>query len=118
MQVSVAENSGAARTGTVTIAGQTLTVNQAGPPCEYTVQPRDIEPGALGGIFLFQVRADAGCSWTAVSDEPWIRVLFGASGSGNGQVTLLVAPNTDRRKRKGEVTVENEKVKIEQDGPR
>ena len=41
VQVTVAENKGAARSGTATIAGRTLTVNQAAAPCSYKLDPKD-----------------------------------------------------------------------------
>jgi hypothetical protein len=39
------------------------------------------------------VTTDAGCSWSAESTVPWVRVAEGQSGSGSGTVRLLVDPN-------------------------
>ena len=36
----------------------------------------------------------AGCIWVAQSNNSWITLLAGSSGSGNGTVTWSVAPNT------------------------
>ncbi len=44
--LSIAANTGAARTGTATIAGQTFTVNQAAfvAPCTYSIALDDAQP--------------------------------------------------------------------------
>ena len=51
--------------------------------------------GAAGGPGSVAVFAAAGCSWTAISNAPWIRVTSGAAGSGNGAVNFVVNANTD-----------------------
>lgn len=84
-----------ARTGTVTIGGQTVTVQQAGrtlPPCTVEINPDDEGFGPEGGSGSFTVTAAADCSWTAVSDAPWLRVDSG-QGTGNGAVTYTVERN-------------------------
>jgi hypothetical protein len=110
-QVTVAANQEVPRVGTATIAGRTLTVNQAA--CSYSVRPRDFDIGAGGRFLQIEVEATPGCSWTATTDESWIHVISGRSGSGNGQVTLGIEENNGK-KRKGEVVIGTEKVKIEQ----
>jgi hypothetical protein len=119
VEIVVAANTGAARTGTVTIAGRTLTVNQAAAPapapaCVYSVRPRDIEVGSSPRFRQIEVRTSAACSWTAVPDVPWITVVLGGSGTGDGDVTILIGANLGR-KRNGKVTIGTEVVKIEQD---
>ena len=114
-QVTVASNTGAARTGTVTIAGRTLTVTQAAAPatCDFTVRPRRVKIGFLGGPVRLEVQTSRECAWTAASDVPWIRVLSGGSGSGDGEVSILVVLNTGG-KREGRVTIGTETVSVEQ----
>ena len=51
----------AARTGTVTIAGQTFTVNQAAAPCTYTLSPGSLAVAAGGTSGSVGVAAGAGC---------------------------------------------------------
>jgi hypothetical protein len=48
-----------------------------------------------------------GCAWTAASNVSWVRIISGASGSGNGTVTFSVESNTDKndKKREGTLTV-------------
>ena len=117
---TVAANGGAARTGTVTVTGgQRITVNQAAAPaptCSYTVNPESQSIGAAGGTAAsVVVTANPGCAWTAVAQDSWIAVTGGASGGGNGTVTLRVAPNNGAP-RSGNVTVAGKVVAIQQAG--
>ena len=95
---SVAANTGAARTGTVTIAGQTFTVTQAAvatpPACTYAIDPMSAAVAAAGGTGSVAMTAGSACAWTASSNAAWITVTAGASGTGNGTVSYSVAANT------------------------
>lgn len=93
---NVAANTGAARNGTLTIAGQTFTANQAAaaaPACTYTLDANSASLSALGGTGSVSVSAAGGCAWTAATSASWITVTAGASGNGNGTVGFLVLPN-------------------------
>ena len=48
---------------------------------------------AAGGTGSTNVTSSAGCPWSAVSNNTWITVTSGASGSGNGSVGFTVAAN-------------------------
>ncbi len=92
---TAAANAGAARSGTILIAGQTVSVTQpAATTCSYNVTPttRAVPPG--GGSSTFSVATTAGCAWTAASQAGWITVTSGSSGSGNGTVGFTAAANT------------------------
>ena len=113
---SVAANTGVARSGTVTIAGQTFTVNQAAgtPSCMYSVAPSNQQIDASGGVATVTVTATAGCAWTASSSAPaWLIITGGASGSGNGTVTAVVATNPGGQ-RTGTITVAGQIATIQQ----
>ena len=103
---SVAANPQGPRTGTMTIAGQTFTVTQAGNiVCTYTVGfPFSTVPSA-GTSAVATVTAPAGCAWTASSNAPWITFITPASGIGSGSVTIAVARNVARAPRSGTVTI-------------
>jgi len=91
---TVAANGSSSRTGTLTIAGQTFTVNQAAAPCTYSINPTSQSIGAAGGAGTpVAVSAAAGCAWTATSNAVWLTIASGASGTGNGTVTFNVAAN-------------------------
>ena len=91
---SVAANTGAARTGTLTIAGSTFTVSQAAASCTYTLNPSSQSLSASSATGSVSVSSATGCSWTAASNASWITVTSGSSGSGNGAVGYSVAANT------------------------
>ena len=88
-----------ARSGTIAVAGQIVTVSQAAAPCSYTLSPASISVAADAATGTFSVATIAGCSWTATSSAPWLTVTSGATGSGNGTVGYSVAanPNTTAR---------------------
>jgi len=91
---SVNANNGAGGlSGTLTIAGQTFTVNEAGAACTSSLSATGGSFGSGGGSGSVNVTAPTGCSWTAVSNAGWITVTAGASGSGNGTVTFSVNSN-------------------------
>ena len=107
----VAANNGAARTATITVTGSgqtaTLTVNQAAapPPAPaIAIDPttQEVAPAGPAGLTA-AVTANVG--WTAVSDQPWLIVTAGASGSGNGAITYTVVANDSDVRRIGHITV-------------
>jgi hypothetical protein len=113
----VAGNSGGARTGTITVAGRTVTVRQEAPPpppaCMFRVSPPSQSFGSGGGEDTARVEASgSSCSWTAQSTVPWISVATG-EGSGNGNVRYAVAPNTGAA-RTGGLTVAGATVTVTQ----
>jgi hypothetical protein len=91
--VSVAANPGDARSGAVSIAGQTATISQAAAPCTYAIAPGSQNAPAQGGSGSVAVTVRPGCGWTATSGVPWITIGSAASGSGNGTVAFTIAPN-------------------------
>lgn len=112
-EFDVAAASGPARSGSVVVAGQTVTVSQAAG-CSFSVSPEEASVGALGGTVKTTVTAPGGCGWTATSEANWIQVVSGASGSGTADVTLLVLANLGAA-RSGAVTIANRTYTIEQE---
>jgi uncharacterized repeat protein (TIGR01451 family) len=110
---SVAPNTGLMRTGTITIAGQTFTVNQAGA-CLSTILPANSTIGAAGGTGAVTVNAPEGCGWTASSNAPWITINSGGSGSGSGTVDYSVAPNSGITPRTGTMGIANQTFTLTQ----
>src|SRR4030095_8956278 len=53
--------------------------------------------------------------WNAVSNDSFITINSGASGTGNGTVNFTVAPNTTGAARTGTLTVAGRNVTITQD---
>ena len=104
VEYDVASNPGPARQGTITVAGQTFTVNQAGQPCSYTISPNNQSFTAVGGAGSVSVSTQSGCTWTATSNASWIVVTQGGSGTGNGGVLYTVLPNPGGS-RNGTITI-------------
>lgn len=112
--LSVARNTGGARTGTATIGGQTFTVSQA---CPSLISPTFREVGA--GVYTQQtvvVTTISGCTWTATSHASWLTITSGAGGNGSGHVTYDVAANSGAV-RTGTLTIADQTLTVTQAGP-
>lgn len=117
VSLSIAANSAqSSRTGTVSIAGKTFTVNQAAAPapCSYSLSGGSISISDAASPASVGVNSASGCSWSAVSNAAWITVSGGASGSGNGTVSLSIAANTAQSPRTGTVTVAGNTFTVQQ----
>jgi WD40 repeat protein len=114
---SVAPNSGPARTGTLTVAGKTFTINQVTSECKYTVTPANQYFGSGGGSFNIDIQTTNGCAWNAASDSSWISIAFGTNnGSGPSMITCSVMANQTTNARIGHVNVAGQIVTVTQDG--
>jgi predicted extracellular nuclease len=104
-----------ARTGTITIAGQTFTIMQAGAGgnCTYSISPGNASFGMSGGTGSVSVSAMSGCGWTATSDVGWISITSGSSGVGDGTVNYAVASNSGGR-RSGTITIAGQVFTVKQ----
>jgi hypothetical protein len=88
--VRAAATEGPARTGTVMVAGQVVTVTQT-PGCSVTVEPASHAVASAGGSGVVAVRAGTGCRWSTTSTAEWITLTAGESGTGTGEVRFTVA---------------------------
>ncbi|MEN3334181.1 MAG: hypothetical protein V7641_3546 [Blastocatellia bacterium] len=95
-------NTGAARSGTLTIAGQTFTVTEAA--CAFSISPtsQSFNGAGTGSV---SVTTPTGCPWTATSNDSWITITSGSSGSGDGTVNYSVAANNTGAQRSGTLTI-------------
>ena len=95
VRLTIAGNTGAARTGTVSIAGSSFTVQQEGAaPCTYSIKPDYYNAGRGRDDVAVEVAAGAGCAWTASSGAAWVTIVDGRSGTGTGTVRLAVEANS------------------------
>jgi all-beta uncharacterized protein len=116
-------NPSSPRTGNVAAGGQTLTVGQA--TCVVT-----LSPSSIGGFGVetasFNVAAEGAtlsvavltvcASWSASGSDPgFLTFPNGLSGSGNGTITIVVAPNSGAP-RSASFLVGNATVTIAQEG--
>jgi hypothetical protein len=73
-----------------------------------------VKVNAEGGTGAITVSTGSTCAWTGRSNESWITITAGASGTGNGVVRFTVARNTGK-KRNGTLTIAGDQVKVEQE---
>ena len=115
---SVAANPGTSpRTGTIVIADQTFTIMQDGSSCTYSISAPSINvPSSGGSGFTVSVTAASGCFWSATSNDSWITVTSGASGTGNGTVYFSVAANSSTSSRNGSIMIAGQTFTVTQAG--
>ncbi len=136
--MNVQANAGAARRGVVTIADQAVTVDQAAhpaptptptptptpsptptppptpsPSCAFTIGAAGANVPAGESEGSVAVTTGSGCTWTAISNAPWITIKSGASGTGNDTVVYHVAANAGAP-RSGTVTIADKTYTIAQ----
>jgi len=117
---NAAVNTGSARSGTLSIAGQTVTVSQAAASsttCSYTVTPMTLSlPSSGSTSSSFTVTSSSGCAWTASENVSWMTITSGTSGSGNGTVKISVDANATSSVRTGTLTIAGHQVTITEAG--
>ena len=114
MFVIEANASGAVRTGTVTVAGQTISITQEAASCTYSITPTSFSIGATSTIRTLSIVAGTQCSWTATSPVPWITITDGGSGSGIGSVSFSIEANPGAGTRTTALAVAGQSVSIVQ----
>ena len=115
VNVTVSANSlTTSRTGSVTIAGRTLTVTQSAAPCSYTVTPASISAPINGSSGLFTVVTTSTCTWTITGAPSWMTVST-ATRTGNGGLSYTIAANTGEP-RTATVVVAGRSITITQAG--
>jgi hypothetical protein len=125
---TVAANTGAERIGTITIAGQTFTITQAGngsvtptptptptstpSSCTITLSPTNLTFSAQASTGSFAVTVNT-CAWTASTTASWI-TINSANGTGNASVSISVVANTGPA-RTASITVNGQTFTVNQD---
>jgi Viral BACON domain len=91
-------------TAVVSVNGLSNTVTFSISSCSFTLNPSSASATYNSGTGTFSVTTSAGCSWTAVSNAPWLTVTSGAAGTGSGTVGYSVAANLTDTPRSGTIT--------------
>ncbi len=115
VRLDIQPNTSAARSGTATIAGKTVTINQDSG-CQISLNPSSQIAPVGSGSGSIAVTAGAGCTWTAVSGAAWIVVTSGGNGSGNGTVQFTFNANMTRMPRSGTIAIGGKAFTINQAG--
>ena len=83
--------------------------------CTYSIYPTSKHFGPSGGTGSVDVTTQSGCAWTATSNDSWIHITSGSSGTGSGTVNYSVDENTGSA-RTGTITIANETFTVTQSG--
>ena len=116
---SVASNSTTvARSGSLTIGGQTFQVNQDPLACSVTLTPSLANPfdvtGGAGSIAI--TTNGANCSWNASSNSPWATMVPSA-GTGNATILATVGSNAaSTTARSAGITINGQTISLNQAG--
>jgi hypothetical protein len=103
------------RSTTLGIAGQRFTITQRGAPCSYVLNPSSAQLDAGGGSGSFELNTPEACSWTATSNDGWLHVTAGQTGSGDGTVRFAADPNPGSA-RMGTITAAGRSFTVSQAG--
>jgi Domain of unknown function (DUF5666)/Viral BACON domain len=108
------------RSGSLEIAGLRVEVRQSAdavglPPCSYALQPTSADTGPAASDGTVSVQTEAGCTWTAVADQPWMTVVT-PSGTGAGNVQYHVSANATGSARTGQIAVNGSVFSLQQRG--
>jgi len=71
---------------------------------------------STGSDGILNIAAPASANWTAVSNDSWIIITAGGTGTGNGQVSFSVISNSNERFRIGTITVARRNFTVRQAG--
>jgi hypothetical protein len=105
-------NTSQSRTGSVTIAGKKVYFTQRGYTLSIT--PQVAQVGSNAGAGEFGVVAPISAVWEAIVTQPWISLVGGSTGLGNGTVRYSLASNTTGQSRTGRIIVSGKEYTITQ----
>ncbi|MCW5979065.1 MAG: right-handed parallel beta-helix repeat-containing protein [Bryobacteraceae bacterium] len=89
---------------------------EAAAMCTYSINPTQASVGASATTGSVQVTTQAGCPWTAASNNGWLHITGGASGLGNGTVQYSVDANPNTTSRQATATIAGQTFTLNQAG--
>ena len=84
--------------------------------CTYTVSGNTTSFPATGGATNLNITTGSLCSWSAVSNVPWISIIGADTGKGSSVVSYAVDANLTTAPRTGTLTVAGSTLTITQQG--
>lgn len=85
-----------------------------GNSCSYAISPSSASFGSAAAGGSVTVSSASGCPWTAASNNSWLSISSGSSGSGNGSVGYSVAANSGSSSRSGSLTIAGKTFTVNQ----
>ena len=114
---SVAANTGAQRSGSLTLGGVNFPVTQSGPvSCTYTLASNTANLTSAAQTGSVGLTTGSTCAWTAASQASWITVTSAASGTGPATVNYSIAANTSTSSRSGTIAIGGQTYTVNQAG--
>jgi len=116
-----ANNTGAQRIGSATVAGQTVTFTQNAQQltCAFNLSQTSITISSAGGTGSTNVNNTSGsnCAWTVTNTASWIILTAGASGgNGSGLVSFTALANSSTSQRVATLTIAGQSLTVTQLG--
>ena len=93
----------------------TTVTSPSGTRCDTSLNTPPASFGPSGGSGTLSIGVARECTWTAVSQSPWISFASAAQGQGEGTVNYRVAPNTDPVARQGSIVVGDQHLAVAED---
>ena len=115
-----ASTSTSSRTGTLSVAGQSVVVTQAAapppppPPCTYAIAPASATVGSDATTLNVAVTTQAGCKWSEDQNDPWIELGNVSSGTGSGTAQVDIQKYKGNGQRKGTMTIAGQTFSVTQ----
>ena len=103
------------RRDAITVAGRTFSVNQAAFTCAYALSSASATHSADAATNSFSLTASNFCAWSVVNTNPWVTILSGVSGTGDGLINYALLANWSLTARTGVVTVAGQSLSVTQE---
>ena len=102
------------RAANITIANQTVKVTQDATACGAALIPDHASVPAGAGTYSFHI--STACDYSATSNAGWIKIVSGASGTGESDIGYTVAANSSADARTGSITAGGLTFAVSQSG--
>ncbi len=109
-------NAGLARTGSVLVADEILTISQQGLGCSYKLSPTNRPHGYAASSGTLILTTSNGCPWQILNTNAWINFTTGLSGTGSNLLSYAVEANPSTNARVGVVLVDGQSFTLTQNG--
>jgi hypothetical protein len=112
---SIAANpTGIARSGFITIAGQTFAITQNGVDCTFVISPTSRLHGPEAQTGSVSVNTPVGCPWSVSNSNTWVSIVSSLNNSNSGTVTYTIAANPTSVARSGFINIAGQAFAITQ----
>lgn len=105
-----------ARTATIVVGTASFTITQPGV-CQFTFTTSQVSFSSQGGSGTITIKAsNSACERPVRSTVPWITILSGQTGTGDGSLQFTVDANNSATPRNGSILIADQSIAIGQFG--